>query len=258
MWKVLTGVAVGVVVAMSAMQPHPSMSPETFGAPPSGESRLFYGRGDRRVAADLAWLAVVQRLGSSTYVSSGLPGLEEWIDVTTSLDPRYESAYFFAAAFLTALPERATKVDALLARGEAAIPESGMLPMARGFVHYFGVYEPEIAASHFRKAAQNGAPAYLRDFADRLMRLGTTCKSVGENLNALQHNLGASSTQAREAAFECSKRLIERGAAAERLRGRYNVTLDELREQGALQGLVTFPGECWRLESGKAWLEPCK
>jgi hypothetical protein len=133
-----------------------------------------------------------------------------------------------------------------------------MLPMARGFVYYFGVYEPEIAAGHFRKAAEKGAPAYLKDFADRLMRLGTTCKSVGESLNSLQHNLGASSTQARAAAFECSKRLIERGAAAERLRGNYNTTLEALKEQGVLNGLVNFPGECWRLESGRAWLEPCK
>ena len=104
---------------------------------------MFLSGGDRRVAADLAWLATVQRLGSSSYLDAGLPGLEQWIDTGTALDPSFENLYFIAAAFLTALPERVERVDALLARGEQHLPHSSMLPMARGLLFYFGRYDPQ-------------------------------------------------------------------------------------------------------------------
>jgi hypothetical protein len=258
MWKVVTLIALVVFVILSVMQPAVEEQSESYKIPPRGESFLLLGLGDRRVAADLVWLSVVQHVGSQRYVNAGLPNLEAWIDVCTDLDPRFESMYFVASAFLTALPERTAALDALLSKGERALPDSPMLPMARGFLHYFGVYEPEVAARHFQEATRKGAPQYLNSLADRLLRLGTTCKNVGESLHELQRNFGASATQARATAFECSKRLIEAAAATQRLQNKPERTFEQLRADGKLPGVVQFPGECWQLQGGKAWLEPCK
>ena len=64
------------------------------------------------------------------------------------------------------------------------------------------------------------------------------------------------SDQGRAVAFECSKRLIERAAATVRLRNEIP-TIELLKQTNQLEGVVNFPGQCWRLDGGVASLEPC-
>ena len=258
-WVLVSGISF-VALALLSQPTITKESTPAFGPPPAEEVLLVMALGDRRVAADLGWLMIVQRIGSSAYLADHAPDLESWAETVTRLDPVFESPYFIAAAFLTALPERADRLDRLLAAGESALPHSSMIPMARGLVFYFGRYEPDIAARHFRTAvSRGGGPPYLAAFAARLERLASSCRAMGQDFGAMQVYLGgARSDQAKSVAFECSKRAIERAAAAWRLRGGSNPTLDELAANGDLKDVVWFQGECWHLDGGVATLEPCQ
>jgi len=255
------GLVVGVgLTVLSILQLPPPQSDASFGPPPPAEVFLLLGVGDRRVAADLAWLMIVQRLGSGTFLEQRAPHLLAWADAATALDPEFESVYFVTSSFLMALPEHAASLDRLLSRGEEALPASAMLPFSRGLVYYFSDYNPEKAAHHFRKAVQRGgAPPYLRSFADRLEKASASCRAVGESLGGLHQFLGgANNSQARQAAVECTRRLIERAAAVRRVRGEPEPTLEELTAAGDLKGLVEFPGQCWTLKGGSASLVTCQ
>ena len=125
------------------------------------------------VLADLYWIRAVQHYGR-TRLAGGRPEdydlLYPLLDVTTTLDPRFDAAHRLGAALLAEPspggPGRPDLAFALLRKGMENAPERWEYLQDMGFVHYWWLHDLEEAARWFERAADvPGAPWWLRPLA---------------------------------------------------------------------------------------------
>jgi tetratricopeptide (TPR) repeat protein len=147
------------------------------------------------VAADLYWVRAIQhygaaklRLGATAKLASEPPAmiaaptddyrlLYPLLDLTTSLDPRFNIAYRFGAVFLAepypSGPGRPDLAIALLEKGLRERPDKWEYMEDIGFVHYWYAHDYRAAAEWFRKASEvPGAPWWLRSLAATTLAQG--------------------------------------------------------------------------------------
>jgi tetratricopeptide (TPR) repeat protein len=153
-----------------------------YGEPAPGESVLYVRSGDavRRMAlsftplvADVYWVRAVQYYGGTRLSQSPTKRydlLYPLLDITTSLDPRFNIAYRFGSIFLAeSYPGGAGRPDlavALLEKGFRANPARWQYLQDIGFVYYWWAGDYKEAATWFAKAADvPGAPWWLRSLA---------------------------------------------------------------------------------------------
>lgn len=125
------------------------------------------------LAADLYWLRALQHFGGTRLRTSGsrrFENLYPFLDLATSLDPRFNVAYRFGAIFLSESPPggpgQPDQAIALLEKGLAAHPERWEYHQDIGFVHYWWRRDYDAAAAAFsRGAAIPGAPWWLQSLA---------------------------------------------------------------------------------------------
>ncbi len=125
------------------------------------------------LAADLYWLRALQHFGATRLQTSGprtFENLFPFLDLATSLDPRFVVAYRFGAIFLSESPPggpgRPDLAVRLLEKGVAATPDRWQYFQDIGFVHYWWTGEYARAADAFSKgAAIEGAPWWMRSLA---------------------------------------------------------------------------------------------
>lgn len=222
--------------------------------------------GRRSAAADMAWIRTVQTIGSSSAQARGYPHLEGWIDLTTSLDSRFDLPYYLGAILIATDDARASTVDALLARGEQALPDQFELTMYRGFVAHFGQVDPLRAAPFYRAAARKPrAPPFLNQLADRLEREDGSCERVLGELRQVSSAMQGAQGQAMDSTkarvfWNCTKLQIERRAAAWRVKNDGKApTVDDLVKAGLFDEAPASPsGQCWSLDGLQhANLGPC-
>jgi len=185
---VIAGILVGSAAALQAVR-------ETrYPSPPPGEDSLYItsGAAVRRMsagynalAADLYWIRTIQYYGSvklrlkqvreltAAEASRGLSDyqlLYPMLDLTTSLDPRFNIAYRFGSIFLAeTYPGGAGRPDlaiALLEKGVRERPDKWEYMQDIGFVHYWWTHDYKAAADWFHRASEvPGAPWFLRSLA---------------------------------------------------------------------------------------------
>jgi hypothetical protein len=158
----------------------------------SGDHVRTLSPGLENVLADIYWLRTVQYFGGQRVFAKEkrFDLLTPLIDITTALDPRFELAYRYGAAFLAepfpigaGQPEAAV---ALLQRGAQANPHSWRIFQDWGFFHFFFLHEAQKASEILIRAAEiPGAPTWLRSSAaDFLVKGGerTTARAVWQHL----------------------------------------------------------------------------
>ena len=143
------------------------------------------------LAADLYWIRAIQHYGS-TKLALGSGGrtppaasggerryalLYPLLDLTTSLDPRFNVAYRFGAIFLAegypAGPGRPDLSVALLEKGLRERPDKWEYMQDIGFVHYWWTHDYRAAAAWFSKASDApGAPWWLRSLSATTLAQG--------------------------------------------------------------------------------------
>lgn len=143
--------------------------------------------GFRALAADLYWMRSLQYFGgiqrSHRDKGTGDSGREEYtalyplLDLTTSLDPRFNLAYRFGAIFLSEKPPggpgRPDLAIALLRKGLRARPDRWEYMHDIGFVHYWWDHDYIAAAEAFRQASEMpGAPVWLKPLAATTLAQG--------------------------------------------------------------------------------------
>jgi tetratricopeptide (TPR) repeat protein len=150
----------------------------------SGSTLRRMTAGYNALAADLYWIRTIQYYGDiklkqgnaalSPGPLSSAPAdyslLYPLLDLTTSLDPRFNIAYRFGAIFLAeAYPGGAGRPDlavALLEKGLRERPDKWEYMQDIGFVYYWWVRDYRAAADWFNRASQvPGAPWWLRSLA---------------------------------------------------------------------------------------------
>lgn len=147
------------------------------------------------LAADLYWIRAIQYYGGAKRrLAAQAPGPEPppllagvdtreydqlyaLLDITTTLDPRFDIAYRFGAVFLAeAFPAGAGRVDLavkLLEKGIGARPDKWEYMQDVGFVYYWYAHDYRQAAAWFGKAGDvPGAPVWLKGLAATTLARG--------------------------------------------------------------------------------------
>jgi len=139
----------------------------------SGDTVGRLALGFDAVLADIYWIRAVQHYGrdrrSRTYVDR-YALLHPLIDITTTLDPYFATAFQFGALFLSEpLPNGPDRLDlgvALLEKGLRAEPTRWEYAQYLGFLHYWHSRDRQEAGRQFaRAAAMPGAPVWLKPLA---------------------------------------------------------------------------------------------
>src|ERR1700686_2364008 len=125
----------------------------------------YYGGTKRRLASQWPQLAPPPMLAADP--SAGYPLLYPLLDLTTSLDPRFNVAYRFGAIFLAEPyprgPGRPDLAVTLLEKGIRENPDRWEYMQDIGFVDYWYTHEYRAAAEWFDQASRvAGAPWWLR------------------------------------------------------------------------------------------------
>ena len=123
--------------------------------------------------ADVYWIRAVQHYGGtrlSNDPNASYDLLYPLLDLTTSLDPRFNVAYLFGSLFLAGPPPggpgRPDLAIALLEKGLRAQPQKWEFAQAIGFVHYWWRQDYPEAAAWFQRAAEMpGGPFWLKSMA---------------------------------------------------------------------------------------------
>jgi hypothetical protein len=162
---VLLAVLAGGVIGLQAVH-------DRSGGPPAARTpAMLYVRSPetmKRLAlsydqllADVYWIRAVQHYGRtklSTEPDKQYDLLYPLLDVTTSLDPMMNVAYYFGSVFLAEPypggPGRPDLAIALLEKGLQAQPRNWRFAQAIGFVHYWWRMDYPQAAAWFTRAAE--------------------------------------------------------------------------------------------------------
>ena len=164
------------------------------------------------LAADVYWIRAIQYYGGTKQrldkerapgpepppmladtPTDGYPLLYPLLDITTTLDPRFNIAYRFGAVFLAeAYPRGAGRPDlaiALLEKGLAARPDKWEYMEDIGFVHYWYRHDFRSAAEWFQKASDvPGAPWWLRSLAATTLAQGGDRRSSRAMWDAIRQS----------------------------------------------------------------------
>jgi hypothetical protein len=150
----------------------------------SGPALKRLTTGYNPLAADLYWIRAIQYYGDTKLrltdrpvdagTSAGIPSeyqlLYPLLDLTTTLDPRFNIAYRFGSIFLAeAYPGGAGRPDlaiALLEKGLRSRPDKWEYMQDIGFVHYWWRHDYRAASEWFNRAGEvPGAPWFLKSLA---------------------------------------------------------------------------------------------
>ncbi len=162
------------------------------------------------VFADIYWIRAIQYYGSTkqrldlaranqpivpepppALAADAFPVLYPLLDITTTLDPRFNIAYRFGSVFLAEpYPRGADRPDlaiALLEKGLRERPDKWQYLQDIGFVHYWFRHDFLAAARWFEKAADvPGAPWFLRSLSATTLAQGGDRQSSRAMWTAIQ------------------------------------------------------------------------
>jgi hypothetical protein len=196
--------AVAAVLVLGGLSVWLQAERDRLPLPTSGEEELYLSRRatsrvvftHRALASDLYWIRALQYFGGHTHVAqqramdpfeppAALAAeppvpfdlLYPLLDITTTLDPRFNIAYRFGAIFLSEQyphgPGRPDLAVALLEKGLKATPEKWQYWHDIGFVYYWDVHDYLKASEAFRRGADlPGAPWWLRSMAATMLARG--------------------------------------------------------------------------------------
>jgi len=164
------------VVTLQAARERFGQVPEVRGTPVIVPSASLIGRASlsyRPLVADLYWLRALQHYGRtklSTDPAKQYDLLQPFLDLTTSLDPRFNAAYRFGAIFLAEPfpdgPGRPDQAIALLEKGLREQPGKWEFVYDIGFVEYWWRGNHAEAARRFEEASRlPGGPNWLAPLA---------------------------------------------------------------------------------------------
>lgn len=164
------------VVTLQAARERMALVPEVTAPPVVLRSAALIGRAAlsyRPLVADVYWVRTLQHYGRTKLSKD--PGkeyalLEPFLDLTTSLDPRFNAAYRFGAIFLAEPfpdgPGRPDQAIALLEKGLLEQPRKWEFVYDIGFVEYWWRGNYQAAARRFQEAGRlPGAPNWLGPLA---------------------------------------------------------------------------------------------
>ena len=172
--------AVGMAIVRDRVYGDPRAAREVLLYIPSGAVMQRVALSYDALVADVYWVRAIQHYGRTRLSPDPRKQynlLYPFLDITTTLDPRFTLAYRFGAIFLAEPfpngPGRTDLAEALLRRGAARNPARWEFLQDIGFVHYWWRRDYATAAGWFQRAsAMPGAPAWLGPLAAATLEKG--------------------------------------------------------------------------------------
>jgi tetratricopeptide (TPR) repeat protein len=120
------------------------------------------------LAADLTWIRTVQYFGTRIEGKERFPQLYQLVDMTTSLDPHFVTAYQYGGLFLT-IARQLPNAIAIYRKGVAANPLAWQLPHDLGRLYFLELQDYR-QALHWWEITDRlpGRPDYIPRFLIRL------------------------------------------------------------------------------------------
>lgn len=151
----------------------------------------YYGGTKRRLVSEFPALTPPQALTSDP--DAEYPLLYPLLELTTTLDPRFNVAYRFGAIFLAepypSGPGRPDLAVALLQKGLRERPDKWEYMQDIGFVHYWYGRDYATAATWFDRAARiPNAPWWLKSLAATTLTLGGDRRSSRQMWAAIRES----------------------------------------------------------------------
>ena len=130
--------------------------------------------------ADVYWIGAIQHYDQTKSAEDSVKSYEllyPLLDITTTLDPRFISAYKFGAIFLAEAnpdgPGQPSLAVALLEKGARQTPERWQYLQDIGFVYYWWLHDYGEAARWFQRASEiAGSPWWLKSLAANTLARG--------------------------------------------------------------------------------------
>ena len=204
------------------------------------------------LVADVYWIRAIQHFGDERRSSSVVKRFDllyPLLDLTTSLDPYFNAAYYFGSFFLAEpLPGGAGRPDlgiALLKRAMEYQPNAWRFPQQIGFMYYWYLGDFDEAASWFHRAATRpGAPPWIAALEATTRAHGGDLESsrrIWQQVIETSEDEGMRETaRLRLGQVEASAAIeVLEGIASEfaRVHGRPPASWDELIRAGRLTGV---------------------
>jgi tetratricopeptide (TPR) repeat protein len=191
---VLGAMSVGLQMLRDARYPLTTSQAEALYLTQRATGRMVFTH--RSLVSDLYWIRAIQYFGEHTQRAQRLAAtflppppalaaeppvafdlLYPLLDITTTLDPRFNIAYRFGAIFLSEGyphgPGRPDQAVALLRKGLETSPDRWQYWQDIGFVYYWNEHDyPKAAAAFARGADIAGAPWWLRSLAASTLAKG--------------------------------------------------------------------------------------
>jgi len=237
--------------------------------PPNRDVATALGMGRPALAADIAWMQVIQYIGAPHSETVKHAGLENWILLINDLDPRFRQPYMHGAILLSLAPDRAEIAEKILLRGReehADDQRQWEWNMWLGFVQYFGLLRPDKAADSYQRSFDAGGPKYLEAFARDLRNAREGCSDLWLRLNEARAQTAGSqegsllsASVSRDALVHCFEVYLSAAVTKYKVQlGKEPESIDDLRSMGLLvEDVPEIPGMCWKIEHLKARLRSC-
>lgn len=122
------------------------------------------------LVTDITWLRCVQYAGEKQYTANGLDWMYRSLDLITTLDSKFETAYLFGGIILASDRNFVDKSISILEKGMKNLPDRWRFPFYIGFNYFFYLQQFDLASEFIMKASRvPGSPAYLPLLASRLL-----------------------------------------------------------------------------------------
>jgi hypothetical protein len=221
--------------------------------------------------ADLYWIRAVQYYGGtrlSTDPNKRYDLLYPLLDLTTSLDERFNVAYYYGSTFLAEAPPggpgRPDLAIALLEKGLRVQPDKWEFAQWIGFVHYWWRQDYQEAAAWFTRAAGfPGAPIWMAPLAASTLAQGGSRQAsrilwqqIAQTAEDEWFRNDARRQLQKLDALDQLDQLQAVVNAFHQRQGSPPADWSELRAAGYLKGIPVDPsGTPYRLESGNVILD---
>lgn len=238
---------------------------------PAAEALNLALLGRRAAAADVTWIQTLQFVGAPWADQVDYAGLEHWLQLVTDLDPGFAHAYLIGGVLLATIHDRAPAADALLQKAERNLTDPHVLSQTaqwRGFVAYYGAFDPQRAAEHYQRAYDLGGPPMLRERARTLRDRSADCRelwrSLSDSVGSRRQLIGGDMVDDRRRARilqNCFREELNRALSVRRISRKGDAeTIEELVDDGLIAAVppTLEDGKCWKAIAAKAYIRPCE
>ncbi|HNU70323.1 MAG TPA: hypothetical protein PLG17_03335 [Thermodesulfobacteriota bacterium] len=147
--------------------------------------------------ADYLWIQTISYFADHLRTDQQYPLLYRYIDLVTTLDPKFKWAYYFGGIILSIEAKQHNESNTILIKAMREYPDCWQFPFYLGFNYWYFHNDSLRAASYLEQAAKlPNAPAYLQTFPATLYSEADDIEAALKFLQEIKQSLPDSVVEA--------------------------------------------------------------